>query len=199
MEELYRKSGSKAWKAYQMSDEIRYVVEQYANMWLQLTVKIKEIEKQMASQAKDDEYLETIYRSAPGIGATSARVLANELGNLLQFENERQLFSYVGLIPSEHSSGGHIRQGHITRQGKPIVRKILVQAAWRAIRIDPSLKEIYDRISHKAGGKRAIVGIARRLIGRIRSCFRTGGLYTIEMKSENFDELCCKEAPSVTS
>jgi len=40
-----------------ISDEIRYVVDQYANMWLQLTVKIKEIEQQMALQAKKDDYL----------------------------------------------------------------------------------------------------------------------------------------------
>ncbi len=185
-----------------MSDEIRYVTEQYANMWLQLTVKIKEIEQQMASQAKNDEFLEIVYRSVPGIGATSARVLANELGDTLQFNNERQLFNYVGLTPSEHSSGDHTRQGHITRQGKAIVRKILVQAAWKAIGMDPALQAIYDRISQKAGGKRAIVGIARRLIGRIRSCFRTGTLYSIGTGngSPSLSETCEAEvAPSVTS
>lgn len=179
-----------------MSSEIRYVVDQYANMWLQLTLKIKEIEQQMALQAMQDESLEVIYRSVPGIGPTSARVLANELGNTLQFNNERQLFNYVGLTPSEHSSGEHIRQGHITRQGKGIVRKILVQAAWKAITIDPSLQAIYNRISQKAGGKRAIVGIARRLIGRIRSCFRTGTLYSVMEENPQTQE---KETPSITS
>ena len=171
-------------------------------MWLQLTAKIKEIEEQMASQAKKDEFLEIVYLSVPGIGKTSARVLANELGDTLQFNNERQLFNYVGLTPSEHSSGDHTRQGHITRQGKAIVRKILVQAAWKAIGIDPALQAIYDRISQKAGGKRAIIGIARRLIGRIRSCFRTGTLYSIGAGNESLKlpETCeTEEAPSVTS
>jgi len=162
-----------------MSEEIRYVVNEYASMWLHLTAKIKELEQQISIQAKNDESLEVVYRSVPGIGATSARVLANELGDTLQFNNERQLFSYVGLTPSEHSSGEHIRQGHITKQGKPIVRKILVQAAWKAIGKDPALGAVYDRISHKSGGKRAIVAVARRLIGRIRSCFRLGTLYVI--------------------
>jgi transposase len=87
------------------------------------------------------------------------------------------LFSYTGLTPSEYSSGEHIRQGHITRHGKPILRKILVQAAWRAIRLDTSLEEIFRRLSTKIGKKKAIIGVARRLIGRIHACFRTGELY----------------------
>lgn len=183
-----------------MSDEVRYVVEEYAATWLHLTAKIKALDEKIASQAAKDGILDEIYRSVPGIGATSARVLANELGDTSQFQNEGQLFKYVGLTPTEHSSGEHVRQGHISRQGKPIIRKILVQAAWKAIRIDPDLKEIYERIAQRAGGKRAIVGIARRLIGRIRSCIRTGSMYSI--KSETLVHQDSNEAnlaPSVTS
>lgn len=86
-----------------------------------------------------------IYRSVPGIGPISARVLANELGDMSQFSNERQLFSYLGLTPTEHSSGEHVRQGHITRQGKPILRKILTQVAWKAIYLDDSLRKVHER------------------------------------------------------
>jgi transposase len=62
--------------------------------------------------------------------------------------------------------------GHISRQGKSILRKILIQAAWVAIQKDADLSEIFIRISNKVGSKRAIVGIARRLIDRLRACFR---------------------------
>ena len=105
--------------------------------------------------------------------------LANELESTLQFSNEKTLFSYTGLTPSEYSSGEHVRQGHITRHGNPILRKILVQTAWKAIGIDSSLEEIFLRLSTRIGKKRAIIGIARRLIGRIHACFRTGELYRI--------------------
>ena len=57
------------------------------------------------------------------------------------------------------------------------MRKILVQASWVAIRHDKELQAIYERIAAKSGAKRAIVAVARRLIGRIRSCFRTGEIY----------------------
>jgi transposase len=96
------------------------------------------------------------------------------------FTNERQLFSYTGLTPSEHSSGGHIRKGHISRQGKTIIRKVLVLAAWKAIQIDSHLRETFERISVRAGGKRAIIAIARRLIGHMRACFRKKCLYEIK-------------------
>ncbi len=164
----------------QMSPELKYAVEQYAMTWTYMDSKIKEAQEQIALQAKKDEALEKTYQSAPGIGPTAARILANELGDMSQFATERQLFSYTGLTPSEHSSGDRIRQGHISRQGKPIFRRILVQAAWMAIRHDPSLELIYTRVSIKAGGKRAIVGVARRLIGRLRACFKTGNLYCIQ-------------------
>lgn len=90
----------------------------------------------------------------------------------------------TGLTPSEHSSGEHTRQGHITRQGNSVLRKILIEAAWVAIYKDPSLEAIFNQLASKRGKKRAIVGIARRLIGRIRSCVLTGTLYEIKSTKE---------------
>ena len=95
----------------------------------------------------------------------------------------RQIFSYTGLTPSEHSSGGYIRKGHISRQGKTIIRKILVLAAWKAIQLDPHLRLTYNRILIKAGGKKAIVAIARRLIGHIRASLRKKCLYKTEPRN----------------
>ncbi len=161
----------------EMTPGVRFSIEAFTTMWLVFDAKVKEIDKEIKKQAIQDKVIDGVYQAASGVGCTSARVLANELGNLQQFKNERQLFSYIGLTPSEHSSGEHTRQGHITKQGKPIVRKILVQASWVAIRHDKELQAIYERIAAKSGAKRAIVAVARRLIGRIRSCFRTGELY----------------------
>lgn len=167
-----------------LSHGLKYAISHYIAMWQHMDVKVKEIDKEIAIQAQKDGDIEAIYRSVPGIGPTSARALANELEDTTQFDNERQLFSYVGLTPSEYSSGEHVRQGHITRQGKPILRKILVEVAWKTIRQDASLREIFDRISVRAGKKKAIIGIARRLVGRIRACFRTGELYRIQSESK---------------
>jgi transposase len=162
---------------------IRYALNQLVDLWKQLTVKIKEIDTEMLKQADEENALEMVYRSTPGIGPVGARILANEIEDMSYFDNERQLFSYTGLTPSEHSSGGHVRKGHISRQGKPIIRRVLILASWKAIQKDAQLKAVYDRISVRAGRKKAIVAIARRLIGHIRACFRKQCFYRVEVKT----------------
>lgn len=176
---------AKVLEAMPLSPGLKYAIVNYLTQWRQMNAKIKEIDQEIAAQAQKDGAIEAIYRSVPGIGAGSARILANEVEDTLCFDNEKKLFSYTGLTPSEYSSGEHIRQGHITRHGKPILRKILVQAAWRAIRFDTSLEEIFRRLSTKIGKKKAIIGVARRLIGRIHACFRTGELYRIKTHQSN--------------
>lgn len=160
-----------------LGPELRFCIEAFAEEWHALNTKIKEVDTRLKEQANRDKEREKIYRSAQGIGSTAARILSNELGDLSRFPSERDLFSYTGLTPSEYSSGEHRRQGHISRQGKPILRKILIQCGWVAIAYDENLAKIYQRIANRSGGKRAIVAIARRLIGRLRACFRKNELY----------------------
>jgi len=152
--------------------EIFFYLKTMAKRWLETDSEITLIEKKLKLQASLESELEQIYQSAPGIGPIASRVLINELGDMSQFKNERALFSFTGLTPQEYSSGEHTRQGHISRQGKPILRKILVQAAWTAIKKDKRLREIFEKISFRAGKKRAIIAVARRLIGHIRACLQ---------------------------
>lgn len=157
--------------------ELFFYLKSLAECWIDIDKKIHAIKAKIKEQALSEGDLERIYQSAPGIGPIVSRVLINELGDMSQFKNEKAIFSYTGLTPQEYSSGEHTRQGHISRQGKAILRKILVQAAWAAIRKDYHLKDVFERISKTAGKKRAIIGIARRLIGHIRTCL---------IKNENY-------------
>ena len=158
--------------------EFRLVMEAYWQVWKTLESQIKKLDEELKQQAASDPNEET-YRSAPGIGPLGARVLSNELGDMSQFRNERQLFCYTGLTPSEHSSGDSVRKGHITRQGNSRVRWILCEAAWRAIRQDPALSVYFEQLYPRRGKKRAIVAVARKLIGRIRAAFRQNTFYQI--------------------
>lgn len=171
----------------ELSIDQRFCLEKLVKQWNDLENQIKEVDEKFSEQAKEEGKLEAIYRSVPGIGPTAARILANELGDMSQFSNERGLFSYTGLTPREYSSGEHRRLGHISRQGKPVLRKTLIQAAWKAINYDKNLAIVYDRISQKAGAKRAIVAIARRLIGRIRACVKKGCFYLSEKEEVSSD------------
>ena len=68
--------------------------------------------------------------SLRGLDVLAAVTVLAELGDLTRFDSPRQLMSFLGLVPSEHSSGSRRRQGGITRTGNGHVRRVLVQAAW---------------------------------------------------------------------
>jgi transposase len=110
------------------------------------------------------ELLETI----PGVGWLTAIELILELRDMRRFRTARSIGAYVGLTPSQMSSGEHTRLGRVTKQGRASIRALLVEASWRLIRKDPAMEEVYRRIANRSGGKRAIVAIARRLVTRMR-------------------------------
>jgi transposase len=65
-----------------------------------------------------------------GMALVAAATLVAELGDITRFANPRQLMAYLGLVPSEHSSGGTRRQGGITKAGNGAARRMLIEAAW---------------------------------------------------------------------
>jgi transposase len=87
-----------------------------------------------------------------------------ELGDVRRFNNRRQVGSYLGLVPASYESGeASDRKGHITRLGPPRVRKVLNQAAWHLVRLDPHWRKRYEGIAARGGAKTAIVAIMRKL------------------------------------
>lgn len=158
--------------------ELRIALQCHWQIWKALDDEIAGLTQALSQQADEDPN-EATYRSAPGVGLFSARILSTELGDLSRFDNERQLFSYTGLTPSEHSSGEKVRRGAITKAGNRWVRGILIEVAWRAINLDPSLASFFKQLSARSGKTKAIVAVARKLLGRIRAAFRKGQLYLI--------------------
>jgi transposase len=69
-----------------------------------------------------------------GVGALTAQILQREACDWSRFQNRRQVSSYLGLCPSENSSGARHQQGHITKSGNPRLRWALCELAWRLIR-----------------------------------------------------------------
>ena len=65
-----------------------------------------------------------------GIRLVAAATLVAEIGDITRFTNPRQLMAYLGLVPSEHSSGSTRRQGGITKAGNGAARRMLIEAAW---------------------------------------------------------------------
>jgi transposase len=133
----------------ELNEDLRFCIKKLAEVWLYFSKEIVNIEKKLNLLTPEEEELYKAYHKIPGIGSRIARTLVHELGDTLQFSNEEKLFSFCGLTPSEHSSREHKRLGHITHQGNPILRKVLVQAAWVAIKKDPCFMEFFNKLSAK--------------------------------------------------
>ncbi len=103
----------------------------------------------------------------PGVGPQTALAFVLTIGEVQRFARAKQVASYVGLIPREYSSGGKQRLGHISKQGSPLLRFLLVEAAQSAARWDPELKRAYVRLALRRSRAQAKVAIARRLATRL--------------------------------
>jgi transposase len=106
-----------------------------------------------------------------GVGRFTAIRLVLELGTMRRFPTAGSFPRYLGLPPSEYSTGGTDRRGHLTQCGPRVVRGWLIQCAWVSVRpgCDAALRAVFERLAPKIGKKRAIVAVARRLALRLRA------------------------------
>jgi transposase len=95
--------------------------------------QIQAVDAQLKKEAQSDRLRETVQvlGAFRGVATLTALTLATELGDIRRFGSPRQLMAYLGLVPSEYSSGNKTRRGSITKTGNAHARKALVSAAWK--------------------------------------------------------------------
>jgi transposase len=103
----------------------------------------------------------------PGVGPLTALAFVLTIGPVERFGCGKQVSSYLGLIPSEHSSGGHQHLGHISKQGNTLARWLLVEAAPAAVQSDPQWRRHFIHLSLRRQRSVAIVAVARKLAVRL--------------------------------
>lgn len=105
-----------------------------------------------------------------GVGELSAMRLVLEVGDITRFHSADAWSHFLGLTPSEYSSGDDPpHRGPIRKCGPAGLRAALVQCAWVSIRSEATLRAMFDRLSVRAGRKRAIIAVTRRLAIRLRA------------------------------
>jgi transposase len=146
-------------------------IDAMLKMYRDLTEQYKQLTHEIELLALTEKYRERVglLTQIPGLGIFTAMAILIELQDIERFRRADQLASFLGLTPSQHSSGERIRMGHITRCGNHEVRTRLVESSWTLIRYDAGAKATYERIKHQTGsGRKAITAIARRLALRVR-------------------------------
>lgn len=107
-------------------------------------------------------------RKHPGVGVITAMQYRTELFRPERFANQRQVAAYLGLAPRVSQSGERRRTGPLLKAGRGRLRALLVEAAWRWIRVDDEAGAIYRRLVQNTGQpNKAITGMARRLAIRL--------------------------------
>jgi transposase len=109
----------------------------------------------------------TLLMTHPGVGPVTALATDVFLGDPSRFADGKALASYVGMIPSEYSSGTRQRLGALSKQGNPLLRFLWCEAAVHAVRRDPELQRFYRRKLCQKGLGKARVAVARKLAIRL--------------------------------
>ena len=127
----------------------------------ELDVRIGELDQAVAAAAGQDTRVQLL-QTHPGVGPVTALAFVLVIGDITRFRRSKQLASYLGLIPSEESSGTRRRLGAISKQGNTLLRTLLVEAGQSAARCDPELRRAYQRLCHK----KAHTGIGKVMVAR---------------------------------
>jgi len=124
-------------------------------------------------QYKKDYYL---LRSIPGIGPFIAIAVLSEVGDIRRFKGIDRLSSYVGLVPSVHSSGQKSYSRGITYRSKNLLRSYLIEGAWIAAKKDEELMQYYQE-RKGCDHRKIIIKMAAKTLSRIYHVLKTGKPY----------------------
>jgi transposase len=153
------------------SQYLKESLEVLIDLYEYLSKQLMRVNRKVVELSRTDNYRgrARLLRTVPGVGLLTGMEILVELQDMGRFRSSEEIASYMGLTPSEYSTGEYTRQGRITRSGNWRVRTALIESSWILITKDPRMRSKYMRLKSIKGSKRAIVAIARRLIIRLRS------------------------------
>lgn len=122
----------------------------------------------------------------PGVGPRTAEAILAYTDDMHRFGNYKQYCSYFGLTPKLDESGLCRRLGHISKRGPSVVRWVICESSWVAVRKSEGLKAFYERVKCGQDGRKkiAIVAVARKLLSIMRAMLLTGELFNEELVNE---------------
>src|SRR5262249_36219777 len=126
-----------------------------------------------AAEAESRELLQSI----PGVGPVTTEVVLSELADPKRFRSGKCAVAYAGMAPGQRESAGQRKELHIERTGSKLLRWGLVEAAWQVVRRTGRWRVPFERLSGRIGRKKAIVAIARRLLGVMMALLKSGQPY----------------------
>jgi transposase len=166
--------------ALTLPDLLATAIEPLVMLLVQLNKQIKQADKQLQDLVEQDPVVERLC-TAPGIGPVTAVTFVATLDEIKRFETAKQVRGYLGLVPSEKSSGERQLRGRITKAGNGRLRALLVEAAWSLMRSKQegvkAIQQWTRSIALRRGKQIAAVALARKLAGILFAMWRDGTVF----------------------
>jgi transposase len=164
--DLFSEAHRAWWHKLQLSPSEKLRARQDLIMLDQLSPLIQEVETELERLSVTEPWADQVpyLLQLPGIGLVTAMTLLGAIGEIERFPTAKKLVGYAGLGAKIHASGQTHRSGGITKQGRKELRKVLIEAAWIAVRYNDYWLDQFVRLADRIGRQKAIVAIARKLL-----------------------------------
>lgn len=166
-----------------LGPELRAVIAPLLATLEPIELQLAKVEERLETLSAEEPVV-AVLTTAPGVGPIVAAGFVSVVDDARRFRRAHQVESYLGLVPSEDSSGGKRRLGAISKQGNSYLRALLVQSAWSILRAsdrnDP-LRCWADAIARRRGKRIAVIALARRLAGVLWAMWRDDTVYDAEL------------------
>jgi len=166
-----------------VSSPDRFVLDQLRQHWEHLERQLQDADQALrtfgqrapAAEAEARAVLESI----PEVGPVTVDIVISELGEVRRFRSLKKVAAYAGLAPGQRESAGRKKELGISKEGSRRLRWALVEAAWRVVRKTRRWAAVFEGICKRRGKKKAIVAVARRLLGVMVALLRSGQRYRL--------------------
>jgi len=159
---LWSQAGQQALEVLQLAPYTGQRRAALLRLYLQLQKSIDDLDQQVSEQARQRPQARRLM-THPGVGPVTALATEVFLGYTMRFADGKAVAIYIGMIPSEHSSGSRQRLGALSKQGNALLRFLWGEAAMQAVGRDPELKRFYRRKLVQKGLGKARIAAARKL------------------------------------
>lgn len=167
------------WVKAMVTDEAGSLMAESLLLELQAkNAQILAVEKRLEQIARQHPGVDVL-RTIPGIGPRTSEAIVAYADDVRRFARGRRFASYFGLTPTEDTSAGVVRRGHISKRGPSVVRWLLVEATHQVVRSCPAFAAFFARVHRgdKNRKKKAIVATARKILTVVFGMLRDGTIF----------------------
>lgn len=186
--DLFTKRGQEHLAAIAMSASDRFECLHLQELWQWCESKLKATDKELAKFRESAPLAErearAVLSTIPWVGPVTIDIVLSELGDWRRFRSAKRVVSYAGLDPGSRESAGKAQQLKISKEGSRLLRWAMVETAWRLVNTSRRWGTIFEKLVRNTGSKkRAIVGVARRVLCVIFAMLREGRAYDMPARA----------------